>query len=155
MTFELLLPHGGRMRLLDRVLAADAESLTAELQIRAAELFERDGGVGSWVGIEYMGQAIAAWAGHQGRSRGEPPKIGFLLGVRRYDCARAQFRVGERLRVDVQRRFQADNGLGQFDCCIWIGAQRVATAILTVYQPDDATAVLQGGVSDDSDDSSL
>jgi predicted hotdog family 3-hydroxylacyl-ACP dehydratase len=145
MKLELQMPHAGRMRLLDRVLMADAESLSAELEIRAADLFERDGGVGAWVGIEYMGQAIAAWSGHQGQARGEPPKIGFLLGVRRYDCARAQFRVGDRLRVDVQRKFQAENGLGQFECCISIGAERVASATLTVYQPGDATAVLQGG----------
>ena len=132
-----LVPHEGAMRLLDRALEADATGLVAELTIRDDGLFHRDGGVEGWVGIEYMAQAVAAWAGHGARERGEVPRIGFLLGARKYACSRPRFLVGEVLRVEVRQKFVADNGLGQFDCSIAIGGQTVASAALTVFEPPE------------------
>ncbi|WP_077038086.1 3-hydroxylacyl-ACP dehydratase [Pelomonas sp. KK5] len=136
-----LVPHAGRMSLLQTVLDCDAESLRAELTVSEGDLFFHEGvGIGGWVGIEYMAQAVAAWAGAQG---GEP-RIGFLLGSRRYRCSRSAFRAGEKLSVSVRREFQADNGLGQFDCRIEIGEDCVATAQLTVFGPEDPVAFLTG-----------
>ncbi len=75
---RLLVPHEGHMVLLDRVVEACRESVTAELEIRPDSLFCEDGGVGAWVGLEYMAQAIAAHAGHLARQRGDAVKVGFL-----------------------------------------------------------------------------
>src|SRR2546426_3960121 len=83
-----LVPHSGPMVLLDRVVSVDEESLCAEVLIRADSMFCAAGGVGAWVGLEYMAQAIAAYAGYGARLRGAPVKIGFLLGSRRYECRR-------------------------------------------------------------------
>src|SRR5215471_7164387 len=81
-----LLPHAGPMVLLDRVISVDEDSLLAEVCIRSDSLFCNGGGVGAWVGVEYMAQAIGAWAGYTAQLRGEPVKLGFLLGTRSYDC---------------------------------------------------------------------
>ena len=70
-----LLPHSGTMVLLDRVVAADADSLCAEVAIRPDSLFCNADGVGAWVGIEYMAQAIAAHAGYLARLRGDAVKV--------------------------------------------------------------------------------
>ena len=86
-----LLPHRGAMCLLERALQANAEQLIAEVVIKAGGLFCRNNEVAAWVGIEYMAQAIAAWAGWQGRQRGESPKVGLLVGTRRYECAKSGF----------------------------------------------------------------
>ncbi len=142
-----IVPHAGAMILLDRPLDGDADNLACEVTIPPSGLFCRDGGVGNWVGLEYMAQAVAAWAGWQARLRGESPKIGFLLGSRRYECARPQFKTGEVLRVDVHRVYQADNGLSQFDCRIQIAGDTVASATLTVFEPKDAAAFLQTGAT--------
>ncbi|WP_148715468.1 ApeP family dehydratase [Chitinolyticbacter meiyuanensis] len=139
-----LVPHAGTMCLLDTFVAAEGESLTAEVTIRADSLFCRNGEVGGWVGIEFMAQAVAAWAGWRARQRGGLPQVGFLLGSRKYECSRPAFFPGERLRVQVTRQFQADNGLGQFDCRIEIAGDTVASAALTVFEPDDAAGFLQG-----------
>ncbi len=136
-TIAEIVPHSGRMSLLDRAIEGDAESFSAELEIRSDGLFFSNGAVGGWVGIEYMAQTVAAWAGWQARLRGETPQIGFLLGSRRYACSRHQFHVGEILRISVQRVFQADNGLGQFDCSIAINDEEIATAALTVFEPQE------------------
>ena len=80
-----LVPHAGSMVLLDRVISVEENSLCAEVGIRSDSLFCNADGVGAWVGIEYMAQAIGAYAGYRARLRGEPVKIGFLLGTRRYE----------------------------------------------------------------------
>jgi predicted hotdog family 3-hydroxylacyl-ACP dehydratase len=140
-----LVPHDGQMILLDRVLAADVESLCAEVVITPASVFAADGGVGAWVGVEYMAQAIAAHAGYLARLRGEPVKIGFLLGSRRYLCSVPQFASGSVLKVFVQRALQGDNGLGAFECRIEdaAGGAVLATATITVFQPDNVNDFLQ------------
>lgn len=134
-----LLPHAGAMVLLDRVIAADDESLCAEVTIRSDSLFCTADGVGAWVGLEYMAQAIAAYAGYIAYRRGEAVKIGFLLGTRRYECERPFFSVGARLRIRIRRVFQSENGMGSFECRIDDGSAQLASVTLTVYQPvDDA-----------------
>jgi predicted hotdog family 3-hydroxylacyl-ACP dehydratase len=91
-----------------------------------------------------MAQAIGAWAGYTARRRGEPPKLGFLLGTRRYDCCRPIFLLGSRLRVNVHRVFQNENGLGSFECAIDDEEGRVATATVTVFQPHDVNDFIHG-----------
>lgn len=139
-----LVPHAGPMCLLDRVLAAEGERLSAEVVVPAQGLFCQDGGVGAWVGIEYMAQAVAAWAGWQARAAGQPPRIGLLLGTRRYRCGVPRFAAGQRLQVDIERAYQADNGLGQFDCRIQADGVELASATLTVFGPEDPSAFLNG-----------
>jgi len=132
-----LVPHAGPMVLLDRVISADDESLCAEVSIRPDSLFCTAEGVGAWIGLEYMAQAIGAYAGYVAQLRGEGIRIGFLLGTRRYECIRPFFAVGTRLRVHVKRLFQSDNGMGSFECRIDDGAAQLASVTLIVYQPAD------------------
>ncbi len=140
-----LLPHAGPMVLLDRVISANEESLRAEVRIRSDSLFCDATGVGAWVGIEYMAQAIGAWAGYTGQLRGEPVKLGFLLGTRRYECSRPIFALGSVLQVCIQRLFQNENGLGSFACSIDDGEGEIASATVTVFQPFNVDDFLRGG----------
>lgn len=140
-----LVPHSGPMVLLDRIVEIALEGLCAEVTIRADSLFCRENGVGAWVGLEYMAQAIAAHAGYVAHTRGEPAKIGFLLGTRRYVSHRDVFAVGCVLRVHVQCELLASNGVGSFTCRITDSANEtndVATATLTVFQPEDGRAFI-------------
>jgi predicted hotdog family 3-hydroxylacyl-ACP dehydratase len=140
-----LVPHEGAMVLLDRVLTADAENVCAEVAIHTGSLFCDGGGVGSWVGIEYMAQAIAAHAGFTALQRGEPVRVGFLLGARRYQCSVPAFAVGSMLHVHTHRALQGENGLGAFECRIDDAASgaTIATATVTVFQPDNVNDFLQ------------
>jgi predicted hotdog family 3-hydroxylacyl-ACP dehydratase len=128
-----LVPHAGPMVLLDRVISADEDSLCAEIGIRSDNLFCGPDGVGAWVGIEYMAQAIAAWAGYTAQ----------LRGTRRYECSRPIFVLGSVLRVHVQRLFQNDNGLGSFECRIDDIRGPLATATVTVFQPPNVVDFFQ------------
>lgn len=141
-----LVPHAGPMVLLDRVLSVDADSLCAEVTIRRDSLFCGPDGVGAWVGIEYMAQAIAAHAGHAARLRGEPVKVGFLVGSRRYECTRPAFPIGSVLRVEIRCLLFADNGLGSFECRIDDEDGVAATAIVSVFLPANVDKFLKGSV---------
>jgi predicted hotdog family 3-hydroxylacyl-ACP dehydratase len=140
-----LVPHSGDMVLLERVLSADAENVVAELTINPGTLFCDGVGVGSWIGIEYMAQAIAAHGGNLARQRGEPVKVGFLLGARRYQCSVPLFAVGSVLRVHAHHAMQGDNGLAAFECRIEDAASgaTLATATITVFEPNNVDEFLQ------------
>ncbi|MGH8854711.1 MAG: 3-hydroxylacyl-ACP dehydratase, partial [Telluria sp.] len=99
----------------------------------------------AWVGVEYMAQAVAAHAGHTALQRGEPVRVGFLLGARRYACSVPAFAVGSLLRIHVRRALQGENGLGAFDCRIEDGRDGVelASATITVFQPHNVEEFLQ------------
>jgi predicted hotdog family 3-hydroxylacyl-ACP dehydratase len=139
-----LIPQSGAMVLLDRVIAVDEESLCAEVRIRPDSLFCAASGVGAWVGLEYMAQTIAAFAGYTAYLRGEAVRPGFLLGARRYECTLPMFSPGNLLRVHVRRLLQSDNGLGSFQCRIEHEEQEIATATLTVFQPANAAGSIKG-----------
>lgn len=143
-----LVPHDGTMCLLDRLLAADDENLSAAVAIGADTLFCEGGQVGAWVGVEYMAQAVAAHAGLAARQRGEPVRVGFLLGTRRYACRVPGFAQGMVLHVHVQRVLQGENGLGAFECRIQDGANgaELASATITVFQPPNVEEFLQRSV---------
>ncbi|WP_373923322.1 3-hydroxylacyl-ACP dehydratase [Duganella sp. CF517] len=145
---ETLVPHSGHMVLLDRVVCADADNLCAEVRIHAGSLLATEQGVGAWVGIEYMAQAIAAHAGWLTRQRGDAVKVGFLLGSRKYETSVPHFAPGSVLLVHVHRVLQAENGLGAFDCRIVSAdadAASLATATVTVFQPDNVNQFLKDG----------
>mgnify|MGYP005996208549 CR=1 FL=1 len=67
---EELVPHSGRMSLLTRVVDSGDDWLTAEVDITSKSMFSDDKGVPAWVGLEYLAQAIGAYAGLQERLLG-------------------------------------------------------------------------------------
>jgi len=144
-----LVPHDGQMVLLERVISVDPENLCAELTIGPDTLFCDGAGVGAWVGIEYMAQAIAAHAGYQARLRGEAVKVGFLLGARRYQCSVPAFAMGTVLHVHAHYAMQGDNGLAAFECRIDDAASgaALAHATVTVFEPDNVNEFLQRSFS--------
>lgn len=144
-----IVPQADRMSLLARAIEGDDTSIVVEADVSTDSLFHDGQGVGGWVGIEYMAQSIAAWAGWRARLRGEPPHIGFLLGTRRYECRRPYFHNGETLRIEATQLLWSESGLGQFECSIEIDGEQVANAALTVFEPADAAAFLKGEKNDE------
>ncbi|MBK8817408.1 MAG: hotdog family protein [Methylococcaceae bacterium] len=128
-----LIPHSGQLVLLDKVVEFNDEKLVAEMTVRDDGLFGDEKVVPAWVGIEYMAQAIGAYAGIKSKLAGEPIKLGYLLGTRRFSSNVASFVVGTALTIIVKVIIQ-DDKLGAFDCHI-SGEGIQIDANLTVYQP--------------------
>ena len=142
-----LLPHGPPMILLDRLMAADADGVVADLLVRPDLPLCRDGGLPAHAGLELMAQAIGAYAGLRAHRAGALVKPGFLLGTRRYRSSCDRFELGQRLQIEVRRSYD-DGEMANFDCLIRIAGQPVAEARLNVYQPSDPTRF---AVSNDDD----
>jgi len=128
-----LIPHSGSMILLDKILEFDEHSLSAELVVRDDALLGNNKKVPAWVGIEYMAQTIAAYAGIQSKKLGEPINLGFLLGTRRYTSNIDSFDIGTVLTIKITRIIN-DDKLGVFDCKIY-GSGIEVNANLNVFQP--------------------
>jgi len=141
---EDVVPHRGAMLFVDKLLAADKDSVAVSATVRLGQLFTADAGLPAWVGVELMAQAIAAWAGWQARQRGERVKLGFLLGTRRYEASCEHFAIGALLRIEAHCELFGDNGLGMFSCRILEGDAVLATANLSVFEPANPEAYLEG-----------
>lgn len=131
------------MLLLECLLAADDDNAVAQVTVPHDGLFLQDGGMPAWVGLEYMAQTVAAWAGWQALQAGRPVQLGFLLGTRKYQATQAFFEPGSCLQVHVHRELMADNGLGMFDCRIRAGEHELAAARISVYEPDEGSEYIQ------------
>lgn len=142
------IPQRGAMQLLHRVLEADEDHAVAEALIDADGLFVRDGVVPVWIGIEYMAQTIAAWASARGRRRGgNGPRLGLLLGTRRYTAHGDGFACGALLRIEVRCELCGDNGLGLFECDISVDGRPMASATVSVFEPANTGDVLAMGAT--------
>ncbi len=132
---EQLLPHSGDMVLLDEIVSCDQQQLTARVTVREESLFLSNGQLPSWVGIEFMAQAVSAWSGVQRRLQNLDVSLGYLLGSRKYQSRQAFFQLGECLKIVVTRTF-SDGELGVFHCTIDSERSHVEAAI-NVFQPMD------------------
>lgn len=138
-----VVPHGAPMSLLDSIESYSANGLVASVTITQNSMFFEQNGVPAWVGIEYMGQAIAAWAGVQARLADKPVKIGFLVSSRRYECPEPFFAENERLLVSIQQITDNTTGLQVFECRITSRSYEIK-ANLNVFMPEDVEAFLKG-----------
>lgn len=139
-----LVPHSGKMSLLSAITSYGEDWLEAEVCINADSMFVDERGVPAWLGMEYLAQAIGAYAGLQERLQGGIPKLGFLVGSRKYLSSTDYFSLGEVLSLRVEREMQAENGLSVFRCQLkGLGQDVEASTTLNVFQPEDAQQFLQ------------
>lgn len=135
-------PQTQGMCLLDRIVAVDGGSLLAEVTPAPEAMFANAGSIPGWVGLEWLAQAVAAWAGWQAAARGEAPAVGFLIGSRRFETAVEGFATNETFHIAVRLDFHADNGLGQFAGEVRHNhGTRLAQGTLTIYQPGNDPAM--------------
>ena len=116
-----LLPHSGRMVLLDEVLSYDDNNLHAVCTVRPDCILLPDGAnaLPGWLGLEIMAQGVGAWAGAHALDAGRPVQLGFLLGTRKLHFACPEIPVGTVLDVQITLSWQ-DNAtnMGVFDCTL-------------------------------------
>jgi len=127
-----LVPHRAPMLLLDEVSSYDDISVECLVVLRDDSPFVERGRVRATLALEYLAQSIAVWSGLQGRARGEPVRIGYLVGSRELAFAVDHFRVGDELRLRASR-VGGDSKLGAFACSVLRGGDTLASGTLNVY----------------------
>ena len=138
-----VIPHGQPMSLLDSIEDYSENGLVAVVTITEDSLFCESDGVPAWVGVEYMGQAVAAYAGVSARRSNQPVKIGFLVSTRRYESPCSYFPVGTALAVSVNQITENMTGLQVFDCKI-TGKDIEIQANLNVFMPENIQEFFEG-----------
>lgn len=134
-SIEDLLPHRSPMILLHGVEDVGEETIVCSVKLHDGSPFVENGSVAALVAVEYMAQCVAAHAGFEAFRRGEPVRIGYLIGVRRMDLTVDEFVVPEELIVRAKRIWGGES-LGQFECSVDARGRRAASALLNVFQGD-------------------
>lgn len=137
------LPHAGDALLLDAVTQVDEYQTLGTARVRNPNPFCADeNGWPSWIAIELMAQVVAAGAGLRELRPGQKPRLGLLLGVREFHCSLPVFQTDAVLRVEATESTRDAHGMGVFDCTLETGGHVVASAILSVYLPEDVDEYL-------------
>lgn len=140
-----LVPHSGEMLLIDKVVDFGDSWLQSQVTIREDCLFCENSKVPALVGIEFMAQTIAAFAGNQDKTNNKNPSIGLLLGTRLYESTVDHFVLGSVLNIHVEQLYIDDSSLGVFKCKIAAVNQLDSVLIkanLNVYHPDDISQLI-------------
>lgn len=127
-----LLPHRPPMVLLDEALSFEADGATCAVEVREGAPFVEDGRLPAVVFMEHMAQAVAAFAGHSARERGEAPSSGYVVGARELNLHVAHARVGDRLVVAV-RRLAGNARLGHYRGEVRRGDELLADGELSIF----------------------
>ncbi len=141
-----VLPHQSPMILIDSLEHYDLDSCRCTVAITQHSPFYNtvNKGVPSYIGSEYMAQAIAAFAGAHALDDNDSVQIGFLLGSRKYKTMCPYFALDERLTITIKELYREDSGLRVFECEIISAEQSVlAQANINVFQPKDPDAFIQ------------
>lgn len=142
-SIDELIPHSGKMSLLDNVVAYGEDWLTANITVCADSMFCENNAIAALVGIEYMAQTIAAFAGKNDKINNKEISIGLLIGTRKYTSNVASFPVGTTLEINVQQLYLEEQGLGVFKCKITGDNDILVEANLNVYHPEDIGNILK------------
>jgi predicted hotdog family 3-hydroxylacyl-ACP dehydratase len=145
LSIESILPHAGRLRLLDELRDHGPEHVTCGVTIREQSMFcEGASGVPAWVGLEYMAQACCAFSGIEEVREGRRPSIALLLGSRAYESKVGFFALGTQLAVRAELLMRDESDLVAFACTIHDHGQVLARGDVKAYRPKDVLAVIRG-----------
>jgi predicted hotdog family 3-hydroxylacyl-ACP dehydratase len=140
-----LVPHKGKMLLLDRIQGFNLQeiTITTQVDISADCMFysEELGGVPSYVAFEYMAQSISALSGIHGRSCGKSPKEGFIMSVSNCKAELTAFKPGDVVEICVKQTMRMDMAV-TFDGVASVGGKQVLSATLSTVEVEDAKSII-------------
>ena len=127
-----IVPHSGKMSLLDRVIDYDFEKLEIHTEVDivpGSMFFDKDLG-----GIPLSGL--------YGKTKGQEPKIGFIMSVNNFTANKPLFPENSIAKIFVKQTMRMDNVV-TFDGNISLDGNIVATAVINTIEMDDPKAVLE------------
>jgi len=140
-----IVPHRGKMLLLDKVINYCLEDRTVEVEYHVTKdcLFYDStvGGIPAWVGFEFIAQTIGVLSGIRCRMNGKPPKIGFILSVSRVQMEMTIIKTESILRIKVKEIENVD-ALYVFTGEIFLEGRKIFEGKLMVIDLDEEQAEL-------------
>ena len=139
-----ILPHKPPMILIDDILDVNLENGTLKSAFRVypeKQFYEKELGINSLVGIEFMAQTIGCFSYF--KSNSNEPQPGLLLGTRLYNNRIDYFQEGVTYIVNVHEVF-TDDKIVVFDCLIYDNDDNeIASATINAYQGRDIKELLE------------
>ena len=139
-----LIAHRDRANLLEAILFAGAGELIASARAGPQCPFaDALGRVPTWVGVEYLCQAVAAFEGRYRHERGAAIIPGLVLGTKHYEAAASHFPADAMIVIRVQPVMRNSADIGVYDGEIYTADGGVlASARLKAYMPDGVQSFL-------------
>lgn len=126
-----LLPHSGRMVLIDRITRYGDDFVEAGAQVSPNHILLLDDKLPYTAFIELMAQAVGAYAGIQARKNARSVRLGFLLGTRKLEIFAQSVPIGTHLLATAHMSIQDAGGMGVFDCELrWTDAPETSSETL-------------------------
>lgn len=134
---ESLIPHRGKMRLIDEILEINPTErlLISQVVVTKQDIFfdHTINGVPAYVSFEYMAQSISALSAITDKR--EKPKPGVILSVSNLSCTQDIFSENTQIRIQVKESY-AVGGLFTFDCTASIQGEIVVSCTLMVMETE-------------------
>ncbi|OOF36763.1 dehydratase [Rodentibacter heidelbergensis] len=132
-----LLPHSGKMVMLEKITDFGEDFLIAEMTPTEACLLVKNGKLPTYMAAEIMAQGIAAWAGCQCVKAGLPISLGYWIGSRKLKFHAPLVTLGHRLQIHIRLSIEDATGFGVFDCSMTDleTKQTLIEGALNVYRP--------------------
>ena len=135
-----LLPHKGKMLLLNRITEYDVNRgfLCSEYDMSGDCLFYDPalGGAPAWMSFEFMAQSVSALSGLTGRIMGKPPMLGFILSVSSFEIKTPVLRPGETVRTSISEVTRVGM-VSTFRCTVFQGEAEVSSCQLMLMDVED------------------
>ena len=132
------IPHDGSMALIENITDIADSYIECSVKTSSSKAFRDENmQIPSWIGIEYMAQTIAAYAGWMDKKEGKPVSVGFLLGCRNL-ALQTDFFTDETIYIQAKLVFRNEE-LGSFKCVILSEDKQsiLAEAVVNVFQPEN------------------
>ena len=151
MTYNInkLIPHRPPMRLIDKFISYQNETVHCQTKITENNLFLSvdKSFIPHWIGIEIMAQTAATYGKVSSQNTSDEPEVAFLLSTRNYKSNIKKYKIGAVLDVFAECLI-LDSGTGVFSCRIEINGKTVSSVTINAHQPqdsDDANKIIKRG----------
>ena len=136
-----LVPHRGKMFIIDRITDAKADEWIIESETKITEDFmfydKNAGGVSNYACFEIIAQTVAALTGLYARENNLPPNIGFILSVTNLHFDFDLIKAGETVKVKAFRDAVVEN-MHSFRADVYLKEKLAGGGKLTVMEAKEA-----------------
>ncbi|MGG7074428.1 thioester dehydrase [Campylobacter sp. 9BO] len=132
MSFNIKLPHTGKMVLIDKIESVGENFIITKSIIKEDNAFLDNGVFYTYKTVEIMAQSLGAFKGVYAK---DDFALGFLLGVREFEILTPFLNIGDELTINSQISMQDESGFGVWSSQIFVKKNLVAKATLSVLSP--------------------
>ncbi len=139
-----LIPHRQCMSLIDSIDSWGPDWLACSVYHKPGCAFsDENGSVPSWIGLEYMCQAIAALEGTQRLANNKAISLGFVMGTKKLNAKVALFERNQHVKIRVEEEMKNTTSLGVYSCKILNSENALLVeALIKAIMPEDPKTLL-------------